>query len=231
MFAKEENTIKKQFLSRFKEIDTLCQKLFSEYESLLHKLPIKQEEHNTYCAAILANANLKSFVSVYDRLSKGYLSDSEAIFKKVIETFLAGIYFFEHPAEAKLWTEGKAISNRRRTFAQALDKMQQEKQIFPTDFEEFFDTYIYDVFYKSSNTIVHLDFGPVYTESFSEDGGTLIIGPRFDEDFMKVSLNRIMMLCIFQLSFLETSFKVAVSDNSIYEEARKHILANSEESK
>lgn len=228
MFADEERIIREQFLGSFQEIDILCQKLFSEYEGLLRKLPIKQEEPNTYCASILANANLKSFVSAYDRLSKGYLSDSEAIFKKAIETFLAEIYFFEHLEEAKLWMEGKKFSNRR-AFAQALDKVQKEGQIFPTDYEEFFDDYIYRVFYGSSNDITHINFAPVYKESFSEDGKTIIIGPRFDEYFMKVSLNRIMMLCIFQLSYLESTFKVAVSDNSIYEEARKHILANSEE--
>lgn len=57
----------------------------------------------------------------------------------------------------------------------------------------------------------------------------LVIGPKFDEYYMKVAINRMTMLCMFQLSFLETLFKVKVSDNSIYEEAKNTILSNSKQ--
>lgn len=231
MFTHEERLVENKFLSRFGNNAEIFKKLLVQYEKLLHKIKTSSNEYNTYCTAILAATNLKGFISTYDRLSKGYLGESEAIFKKVIEAFIAEIYFFEYPDQAKQWVEGKQIRkiNNRKMMARALDKIQKEKQIFPTDYEQFFEEYIYGSFYSSSNNISHLDFIFVHKEIGLENDGTsyaqtFVIGPRFDDYYMEISMNRIMLLCLFQLSYLEYSFKIAVDDNSIYEEARSVIL-------
>ncbi len=103
---------------------------------------VAPDRYNTYACIILFGLNFKSLTSAFDRLSKGYLSDSEAIFKKTLESLLSAMYFNEKPLTAKQWIKGKSINKltqSRKSIAQALDKINNEKHIFPTDYPTLFE--------------------------------------------------------------------------------------------
>lgn len=217
MFTSEETIIKDKFLQTFPTEVKLLTNLLTLYEELMYKVITPPEEQNKYCAALLAGLNLKSFASALDRLSKGYLSDSEVIFKKILESFLAEVYFYEHKTKAKEWINGKRIEkleSSRKELARILDKINKEKNIFPTDFPNFFEEYIYNVGYVNSNKVAHLDFDFVHQELGLEDdpklfATTLIVGPKYDKEFMRINLNRLIMFCMFQITYLKETFKIS----------------------
>lgn len=217
MFNAEETLVRNKFLETFSKEAKLFNDLLQLYEKLIYKVSTPPEEHNKYCAALLAGLNLKSFSSAFDRLSKGYLSDSEVIFKKILESFLAEVYFYEHLDKAKEWTQGKKIDSleaNRKEIARILDKINKEKNIFPTDFPNFFEEYIYGVGYANSNKVAHLDFEFVHQELGLENdpklfATTLVVGPKYDKEFMKVILNRLTMFCMFQITYLKETFNIS----------------------
>lgn len=217
MFDSEEELVKNTFLETFPKEAELFNDLLQLYEQLIYKVKTPPEEFNKYCAALLAGLNLKSFSSAFDRLSKGYLNDSETIFKKILESFLAEVYFYEHLEKAKEWTEGTPIDkleNSRKKIARVLDKINKEKNIFPTDFPNFFEEYIYGVGYSNSNKVAHLDFELVHQELGLENdpklfATTLVVGPKYDKEFMKVILNRLIMFCMFQITYLKETFNIS----------------------
>lgn len=216
MFEKEEKLV-------FDEYQKICS---DEYllildacrllENLIYQIKVPSENFGQYSCMILAGLNLKSINSAIDRLSKGYISDSEAIFKKFIESFLISVFLYEHPDKAELWIKGAKIEKlgiNRRDMSRKLDSINSDKRIFPTDYPNFFESYIYEVGYVNSNKIAHLDFDFVHKELGLEDdpkfyATTLVVGPRFHNELMKIVSLRIMMFAMFQTSYLKETFKL-----------------------
>lgn len=217
MFTKEEELVKTEFRRSFGSDADLLIEILKLFEILLLKTKTSLNEYNKYAAVILAGLNLKSIYSALDRLSKGYLSDSEAIFKKFIESFLAEVYLYEHTDKAKEWVEGTNLDRlglNRREMAQALDRINEQRHIFPTDYPNFFEEYIYKVGYTNSNKVAHLDFDFVHKELGLEDdpakfATTLVIGPKYDQAFMKTVILRLLMFTMFQVSYLKETFKLS----------------------
>lgn len=222
MFYKEEILVRKNFLKHLKHKSNLILKCLKLFESALYSTKTPPEHHNEYCSAILAGHNLKSLSSAYDRLSKGYISDAETILKRVLEGLLAQIYFYENNDKAKEWIKGTRIEKleiNRKEIAKKLDEINLAKHIFPTDYKKFFEEYIYGVGYSNSNKIAHLDFEYVHREIGLDNdpryySTTLVIGPKYDLQFMEATLNRIIMFSMFQLSYFKSAFKIP--DNRSY---------------
>lgn len=222
MFYKEELLVKREFKRSFNNKSNLLFKCLKIFESALFSTKTPPEKFNEYSTVILAGHNLKSLYSSYDRLSKGYISDAETILKRVLESLLAQIYFFENNNKAKDWIKGSKIDKlevNRREIAKKLDKINSEKRIFPTDHNKFFEEYVYEVGYTNSNKVAHLDFDKVHREIGLDNNPkyystTLVVGPKYDSQFMETVLNRIVMFSMFQLSYFKSAFKI--SDNRSY---------------
>lgn len=216
MFYKEEAFVRREFLKHLKSKRNLLFKCLKIFKSSLYSTKTPPERYNEYCTAILAGHNLKSLYSAYDRLSKGYISDAETILKRILESLLAQIYFFENNDKAKDWVKGTKIDKletNRKEIAKVLDKINSEKHIFPTDHNKFFEEYVYGVGYSNSNKIAHLDFDYVHREICLDNdpryySTTLVIGPKYDLQFMEITLNRIVMFSMFQFSYFKSAFKI-----------------------
>lgn len=216
MFFKEELIVRREFLKNFRNVSKILLRCLKIIESDFASIKVTPDSYSEYSAALLATHNLKSLYSSYDRLSRGYMSDAETILKRVIEAFLAQVYFFENNDKARDWLKGIKIGKleiNRRKMAKTLDNLSLTKQIFPTDYEKFFEEYIYKVGYSGSNKIAHLDFDYVHKEVNLDShpkyyATSLVIGPKYDPKFMEVILNRLLIFSMFQLSYIRTAFKL-----------------------
>lgn len=226
MFKKEEELVFNEYQKICRDEYLLILDACKLLENLIYQTKVPPENFGQYSCIILAGLNLKSINSAIDRLSKGYISDSEAIFKKFIESFLISVFLYENPDKAELWIKGTSIQKLkidRRKMSQKLDLLNSEKRIFPTDYPNFFESYIYDVGYVNSNIFAHLDFNYVHKELGLEDDSrfyatTLVVGPRFHSELMKKVSLRIMMFAMFQTSYLKETFKLN------YDEEHSQIL-------
>lgn len=170
MYRKEETNIFNQFYNNF---ETKCDTftiIVEVFEETLKSTKYKTDEYDKYVIILLGCLNLKCLVSVFDRLSKGYLSDSEALIKKACETFLAQIFFYNNLEKAEDYCNkniklNKIIGNRYE-LAKKLDELNREHQLFPTDMEDFFQTNVYKYLYRESNRFAHMDFDIVHNEIY-----------------------------------------------------------------
>lgn len=216
MFYKEEVLVRKEFLAHLKSKTNLLLKSLKIFETFLFTTKTPPDQYNKYCTVILAGHNLKSLYSAYDRLSKGYIGDAETILKRVLESLLAQVYFYENNDKAKSWINGTKIDKleiNRREIAKKLDGIGLQKQIFPTDYNNFFEEYVYNIGYANSNKIAHLDFEYVHREIGLDDdpkhfATTLVVGPKYDFKFMEITLNRLFMFSMFQLSYFKLAFEI-----------------------
>lgn len=230
MYETEEQQVKQEFIRIFSEMNTLFSRVLLVYENTLQALTSVVQTNTDYAVIALASLNLKSFNSAYDRLSKGYMSDSEAIFKKTIEAFIAEAYFHEHADEAERYMNGESINRitNRHDMVVDLDRIQMTRQIFPTDYPGFFREYIYTVGYANSNSVAHLDFDHVHRELGLEDdpttwATTMVLGPRFHEAYMRTIFNRLIMFCMFQISYIIHTYTLQQTDEfrSVFSEVRR----------
>ena len=104
------------------------------------------------------------------------------------------------------------ISNRGN-MVDDLDQIQATRQIFPTDYPNFFREYIHVVGYGNSNSVAHLDFEHVHREIGLEDdpavwATTMVIGPRYHERYMRTVLNRLVLFCSFQISYIVETYHI-----------------------
>lgn len=233
IFDNEEKLVNEQFVSKFGENI----KLLNEELELLSDIVItsrtKDDAFNKYALVMLAGLNLKGIIGAYDRLNKGYLADSETLFKRVIEGLLAEVYLDNNPEEAKKWCSNEIklskLENNRENLAKKLDELNKTKQFFKTDMEDFFQEYIYKVGYRNANSVAHMDFESVHTEMGRESGDptkfahTLILGPNFNESFMRISLNRLIMFTMFQISYLSdaTNYNDKIRVNTVFNKVYK----------
>jgi len=213
MYREEETNIFNHFCNHFKTKCDTFTKILEVFEETLKSTKYKTDEYDKYVIMLLGCLNLKCFVSVFDRLSKGYWSDSEALIKKACETFLAQVFFYNNLEGAKDYCFNniklnKLIGNRHQ-LAKKLDELNSEQKLFPTDMEDFFKTFLYGTVYRESNRFAHMDFDVVNCEisgSRNNNGGLssdLIIGPKFDNERMETTLNRLIFLSMFSVSFIE----------------------------
>jgi len=235
MFESEEFAVQQNFLRTFSDETRLFTDLLNLYEVTLTSLAGGTHTNTDYAVIALASLNLKSFNSTFDRLSKGYINDSEAILKKAIETFIAEAYFHEHTAHAERYMNGESINQitNRGNMVDDLDRIQATRQIFPTDYPNFFREYIYDVGYGNSNSVAHLDFDHVHRELGLEDdptrwATTMVIGPRYHEAYMRIVLNRLVMFCSFQISYIIETYHLQRTEEytRVFSEVRRLFMEN-----
>lgn len=212
IFEKDENLVSQRFSETF--VDKI--KLFAEELDLLANIistsRTKVDEFNKYSVLLLAGLNLKGLIGAYDRLSKGYLADCETLFKRVIEALMAQIYLDVNTNEAKEWCNNKlklgSLEKDRYKLAKKLDELNKEHKFFKTNMDDFFTEEIYRVGYKNACSIAHMDFESVHTEMGAETGDPtkfatiLMLCPSYNENFMKISLNRLVMFTLFQTTYL-----------------------------
>lgn len=212
----EEVLVLSEFNKNLKYEVSLFNKVINMLEKIISSHISGEGEYNKYAVLMLAGLNYKGFLSAFDRISKGYLSDSEAVLKKTIESFLSQACFYSNNENAKLWFEGKIelgrLEKNRYELSKKLDVLNKVDQFFPTDMDNFFEYYVYGVFYKNSNTIAHLDFDKVYREMGLEDNpekysSVMVLGPKLDVDYMETTLKRIIMFTMFQSSLIRGIFK------------------------
>ncbi len=227
--TKEERLVLNQFKSNFKKEINLFRNILSTLQIILESSKTSTKDYNRNSVLVLAGLNYKGFTGSFDRISKGYISDSEAILKKTIESFLAQGYLFLNPAKAKKWYKGemelKSLESNRLVLSKKLDILNNREKFFPTDKKDFFEGYVYRNFYKNSNEIAHLNSKLVLREMrFDRDGmiydNTMVLGPKWDLEFTKIIINRIIMFSMFQASLLATLFKV---QNKEYERTFRKI--------
>lgn len=209
MFQHEEHLVQSEFIKHFKNKIDLLRRIFPLFEQYLKESQTSENDYAKYSAVILAGSSLKSLIGALDRISKGYTSDSEALLKKAIEAFFYQTYFYNHSKEAQEWCQkNKKPKLDYYSLAQRLDKLQFDKNFFPTDYENFFTDYVYKVGYRQANRLAHLDFDLVHQEMGLDNDNpahfakTLVIAPKFDRELMKTSLLRIVMFSMFQLTML-----------------------------
>lgn len=209
MFINEEKAVSNLFTSSFHDKVLILTEVLAVLEEYLIASRTPSDEYSKYAAVILIGSCLKSLVSSLDRLSKGYVSDSEALLKKAVEGFFYVAYFSKHTEDAKIWcTQNKKPDLNYKDLAIALDKDQSNVPFFPTNYDNFFTTYIYDVVYKQANRLAHHDFDLVHEEMGLDNKNptqfatTMVLGPKFDQRIMKTTLFRITMFSMFLLSIL-----------------------------
>lgn len=211
MFSSEEELVFKEFSTTFQERIVLVVDIQKLIENLLQTSRVGANDYANYAAVILAGSSFKSLVSAYDRLSKGYLSDAETLIKKSIEGFFYQLHFHENKDDAKSWCiDNKKPEFRRglRTLAYRLDVLNKENKFFPTDHEEFFTSIVHESGYGQSNRFAHLDFDTVHLEIGLENmdpaqfATTMVIGPKYEGEMMKITLNRLIMFSMFQATLL-----------------------------
>lgn len=218
LFRNEEILVEAEYLKYFIGKQNVLERVLKLILQIISSSKSKSGEHHKYSVQLLAGINLKGFISANDRLKKGYFSDCEAIFKKNIESLLAQAYLFEHPDEAKKWCLnqikiGDIEEGSRLEMAKKLDKINQEKDIFPTDMENFFEKFFYEVGYRNANHVAHLDFEIVHremglkVEDPTKFATTLILGPNFDKKLVETTLNRLIMFSMFQATLLKKMLK------------------------
>ena len=224
-FSNEEALVTREFEAVFKEKVHIFNLQVAFLEKLLHKIGedklVRSDDGSKYAISLLASIGLKSFVSSLDRLSKGYMGDSESLLKRPIEGLIIQSYFLKNPEKAKEYIfHNKEIRKfgDRASMSKIIDESNIEMSIFPTDEGEFFQKYVYEVLYANCNKVAHMNFEMVHQEiGLDNDNPTqlatnLVIGPKFDKNFMRVSLNRIMMTLMYQISFVSKVFDYPIND-------------------
>ncbi len=233
MFNNEENLVLSKFKQAFAPKVDFVSRILKKIEQTLHSSATPKDNFSKYAGVILAGSCLKSLISSYDRLSKGYLTDCEALLKKSIEGFFYQAYFHENKNEAKLWCQNNTKPKLNYyDLAVKLDKSQFISKFFPTDYENFFTEYIYRVGYTQSNRLAHLDFDMVHFEMGLENedqtqfATTMVLGPKYEFKMMKTTLNRLIMFSMFQLSLLLyiTDQKGGEEYTSLFSELKKTFL-------
>lgn len=224
-FAQQEALVNAEFENHFKQKIHIFYLQITFFEKLLYKIAelklVKTGDDSKYAISLLASIGLKSFVSALDRLSKGYWGDSESLLKKPIEGLLIQSYFLKNPGKAREYIyQNKEIRmfGDRASISQIIDKSNIDMSIFPTDETQFFQKYVYQVLYDNCNKFAHMDFEMVHQEiGFNNnDPNTLatimVIGPKFDKNFMIISLNRILMTLMYQISFISKIFNYPIDN-------------------
>ena len=209
MFTNEENLVSGRFNQTFAPKVDFVNRIFRKIEQSLQNSKTPRNDFAKYAGIMLAGSCFKSLISTLDRLSKGYLTDCEALLKKSIEGFFYQAYFHENQKEAELWCQNnKKPELNYYDLAIQLDKIQFVNKFFPTNHDNFFTEYIYKVGYFQSNRLAHLDFDMVHFEMGLENedqtqfASTMVLGPKFEKTMMETTLNRLIMFSMFQLSLL-----------------------------
>lgn len=215
LFDREEKLVSERFLETFSAKTDILNEELVLLSKVLENSRAKPEEFNKYSLIMLAGLNLKGSLGAYDRLSKGYISDSETLFKRVIESLLAQIHLDNTPSDALKWCQNQislgSLNKNRYELAKMLDQTNKQQQFFKTDMANFFVEEIYNVGYKNACSVAHMDFERVHDEMGLESGDaskyahTLILGPNFNKSFMEITLNRLVMFTLFQLTYLADS--------------------------
>jgi len=212
IFAHEEKLVNEEFTSTFKDkIEILNEELLLLSE-VIGSSRTKADEFNKYALVMLAGLNLKGIIGAYDRLNKGYLADSETLFKRVIEGLLAQVYLDNNPEDAKKWCNSQIklskFEHDRENLAKKLDELNKTRKFFKTDMEDFFQEEIYRVGYRTACSVAHMEFENVHTEMGQDSGDPtkfatiFVLGPNWNKGFMEISLNRLVMFTMFQISYL-----------------------------
>ncbi|HOX95977.1 MAG TPA: hypothetical protein PLI45_01220 [Candidatus Woesebacteria bacterium] len=236
IFNQEEELVEKEFNASFESKIKLFKRQVLMLESLLKLIGesklVKENEYDKYSISVLASIALKSVISSQDRLSKGYIGDSEAVLKRVIECFLAQCYFSKNPDKAKDWVEDKIslgkLEGDRSNLVKWLDKNNIYQEIFPTNSLDFFQDFVYRVGYKNNNYVSHMDFNMVHREVGFDSARnntavtTLVLGPKFDKEFMETILNRLMMTLMLEITMINCFFHNLVTED--YNDLFKQIM-------
>lgn len=211
MYINQETIVKKKFYKLFKQKCDTFEKIITVLEETICETQYKTDEYDKYVIILLSALNLKCLVSIYDRLNKGYWSDSEALIKKSIENFLAQVFFYNNVDKAKEYcfnnTKLNKIIGNRNNLSKKLDELNKKQKLFPTDMENFFQNFIYEAVYRQANRMAHMDFDVVHKEISANIVDTklssdLIIGPKFDKETMETTLTRLLFISMFSLSFI-----------------------------
>jgi len=232
-FAKEEALVESEFESHFNNKIDIFTRQIDFFEKVLYKIAesklVKTGDDSKYAISLIASICLKSFVSAFDRLSKGYMGDCESLLKRPIEGLIIQGYFFKNPKEAKKYIyQNKEIRKfgTRGYVSKVIDDSNIDMSIFPTDEQQFFQRYVYEVLYENCNKVAHMDFEMVHHEIGQDNDNpktlatNLIIGPKFDKDFMATCLNRILMTMMYQISFISQVFGYPINEgyNELFRE-------------
>lgn len=239
IFNQEEELVQKEFNAAFGPKTKLLKRQILMLESLLNLIGesklVRENDYDTYTISLLASISLKSVISCHNRLSKGYIGDSEAVLKRVIECFLAQCYFSKKIDKAKEWVDGKIILGKlegnRANLAKWLDENNKSQEIFPTDSPDFFQDFVFRVGYKNNNYVSHMDFNMVHREIGLDNNRndtvatTLVLGPKFDKVFMETILNRLMMTIMWEISLINNLFHHLITEdyNDLFRQTMKSI--------
>ncbi len=210
MFQEVEKIIVKQVYQRFGKEFNLLNEIISIFNDTLKSIKVEVDNRWKYVITLLAMQNLKCFISAFDRLSKGYWSDSEALIKKAIENFLAQAFFYKKQVEANKYLEGAKLQKligRRDRLAKKLDEINKSMKFFPIEMEDFFYTYIYVVGYREANKLAHMDFNMLHGEIAAANersmlASELIIGPKYESEAFKTSFNRLLIFSLFNVGYI-----------------------------
>lgn len=228
MFKDEEKAVSDLFSGNFQERTLILKEVFTVLEEYLIASRTPSDDYSKYAVVILIGSCFKSLVSALDRLSKGYISDSEALLKKAVEGFFYVAYFSKHAEDAKIWcTRNKKPDLNYKDLAIALDQDQINGPFFPTNYDNFFSKYIYEIVYKQANRLAHHDFDLVHEEMGLDNKNpkqfatTMVLGPKFDQQIMKTTLFRLIMFSMFLLSML--LIVADMHENDEYKEVFKKV--------
>lgn len=224
-FAQQESLVEEEFEKYFNKKIQIFNLQIIFFEKLLYKIAenklVKIGDDSKYAISLLASIGLKSFISSLDRLSKGYLGDSESLLKRPIEGLIIQSYFFNNPEKAKEYIyQNKEIRKfgNRADMSKIIDQSNIEMSIFPTDENTFFQKYVYQVLYDNCNKVAHMNFEVVHQEIGLDNDNpkllatNLVIGPKFDKKFMEITLNRILMTLMYQISLVSNVFKYPIKE-------------------
>jgi len=231
-FSEEEKYCLRKFLLNLKSGYDLVNRFCSKIEQMIKASNVKIGDNPNFSIALHCVLSLMSTNNGLFLLSHGYMGDFEAVHKRVVEFFLRAIYFREFPDEERKWRENKEKTIDRKSMAEKLDERNQEHRIFSTDYKHFFSKFIHEVVYKTTNEWAHGDFEMMYRELARELDtqsypSKFSMGPRFDQNNMKIMLKSLLHSCILQVLFLADTFKYPQHYyHDLVIQAKKHLLEN-----
>jgi hypothetical protein len=212
LFLQQEQFISKDIEQKYKNGIELLNRFLGTIEEFIKSSGVRNDRYPEYSIILHTIHTLMALNNSLLLLCKGYMGDCEAVHKRAIEFILRAIYFREFPDEEKKWRENKGKLPDRKSMASFLDERHKQKSIFPTNHEAFWSHFVYDIIYKSINEWAHGDFNAMYREVAIEAGTdyythNLWIGPKPDEEFVKVMIRRLIHSCRILVLFLAQTFK------------------------